>query len=148
MEEFVFKPIIQRQRRQEHFDRENIMMTKAGQTFNVYDYIQEQRDDTELYPTLQKYGCIPQQLLDTNKAFADFTEFNDLRDLNDQQIKAKEMFYNLPADIRQKFNNNIGDFVKNGFEYLKAKIAEETAQNNNTMTAQPVGSKIEEVKNG
>lgn len=115
-----------RKRQQQSFDRENIYITKAGVKYNVYDKIQEAREDTEIYPTLEKYGCIEGHMMaDNEKMFADFTEFRDLRTMKDQQIKADEMFYALPLEVRQKFNNDKNVFMRDGEKWLKDKIAEE-----------------------
>lgn len=120
-----FKPLIPRQRMTESFDKEKITITKMGKTYNVYDSIQENREDTEIYPTLEKYGCIPQEQLQTDKVMADFTSYGDLRDLKDQQIMANNMFYSLPFEVRKNFNNDIHTFIKDGPAYIQKKIDEE-----------------------
>lgn len=125
-----------RTRRQEHFDIENITLTKAGQTFNVYDKIQEAREDTEIYPTLEKYGCIPQDKLDAGKAYADFTAFKELREMKDQQIAAMNMWNALPLETRKHFQNDIHLFAKDGEKFLREKMAEmaSTATETENMT--------------
>lgn len=122
-----FKFMTWRERAQQSFDKDNIMLTKAGKTFNLYDAIQEAREDTEIYATLEKYGCIDRMMLDKEAVYADFGELKTLRDLKDQQIKAQEMFYNLPLETRSKFNNDMNLFVKEGEKYVKGLIDEELA---------------------
>ena len=117
-----FKHFDWRERHSQDFDRENITLTKAGTTYNVYDKIQEAREDTEIYPTLEKYGCIDKMILNTNDIYGDFTEFKDLRSMHDQQIKANEMFYKLPLEVRQHFNNNISQFMQDGENWLKQQM--------------------------
>ena len=114
-----------RERKAQKFDKSKITLTKAGKTFNVYDKIQEGREDTEIYPTLEKYGCIDRMMLNKQGVYADFQNFNDLRDLKDQQNMATNMFYNLPLETRKEFNNNINTFVKEGEKWLKNKIEDE-----------------------
>lgn len=111
-----------RKRKQQSFDKENITLTKAGKKFNVYDKIQEAREDTEIIPTLKKYGCIDRMELDHHAVYGDFREYGDLRELKDQQIKATNMFYSLPLETRQKFNNNINTFIKDGEKYVKQLV--------------------------
>lgn len=113
-----------RKRMSQTFDKEKIVLKKAGETINVYDYIQSNREDTELKPTLEKYGCIPTQNIDLNKTAGDFTQLNDMRTMLEQQKKAVEMWNGLPIDVRQSFNNNINDFVENGEKWVQNKIKE------------------------
>lgn len=120
-----FKFSTWRERASQDFDRENIVLTKAGKTFNVYDAIQEAREDTEIYPTLEKYGCIDRMMLDTKGIYEDFTKYGELRELKEQQNMANNMFYNLPIETREKFNNNINTFMKDGEKYLKNLIDED-----------------------
>lgn len=114
-----------RQRMSQDFDREKITIKKAGIEYNVYDKIQEAREDTEIYPTLEKYGCLDRLQLDAEKMYGDFTAFKDLRTMKDQQIKAEEMFYQLPLEVRQHFNNDMSLFMKDGEKWLKNKIESE-----------------------
>lgn len=114
-----------REKKAQKFDKSKITLTKAGKTYNVYDKIQEGREDTEIYPTLEKYGCIDRMMLNTQGVYADFQNFKDLRELKDQQNMATNMFYNLPLETRKEFNNNINTFVKEGEKWLKNKIEAE-----------------------
>lgn len=104
------------------FDADNITLTKAGKTFNVYDKIQEGREDTEIYPTLEKYGCIDRMMLDHQGIYDDFTKYGNLRDIKEQQRMANQMFYDLPLEVRQKFNNDISVFMKDGEKYMKKLV--------------------------
>ena len=61
-------------------------------------------------------------ILNTNDIYGDFTEFKDLRSMHDQQIKANEMFYKLPLEVRQHFNNNISQFMQDGENWLKQQM--------------------------
>lgn len=112
-----------RERHAMEFDKDKITLKKAGQEYNVYDMIQEAREDTELYPTLEKYGCIEGHMsLDSGKMYADFKEFKDLRTLKDMERKADEMFYSLPLEIRQKFNNDKSVFMRDGEKWLTSEL--------------------------
>lgn len=117
-----------RKRATQSFDKEKITLTKAGKTFNVYDKIQEGREDTEIYPTLEKYGCIDRMMLDHQGIYDDFTKYGELRDIKEQQKLANQMFYDLPLDVRQKFNNDISVFMKDGEKFVKKMVDEDIAK--------------------
>ena len=143
-----FKKFEWRERKAQAFDKSKIMLTKAGKTFNVYDKIQEAREDTEIYPTLEKYGCIDRMMLDTQGVYADFTSFKGLREMKEQQKMADQMFNNLPLETRKIFNNDKNVFMRDGEKWLKEKIkAEEAAKKAETPKAETPKTESE-VKNG
>lgn len=119
----------------QEFDREKITFKRASGEMNVYDFIQAGREDTEIIPTLEKYGSIEVMKLNKQNAenlYQDFTQIQELggyRGILDYQKKAKEMFYSLPSDIRKDFDNDINKFTKNGAQYLQNKLTEFNAEN-------------------
>ncbi len=137
-----------RERKSQTFDKSKIVLKKAGKTYNVYDKIQEAREDTEIYPTLEKYGCIDRMMLDTKGVYADFTNFKGLREMKEQQQMADQMFNNLPLETRKIFNNDKNVFMRDGEKWLKNKIAAEEAAKQ-AETPKIETPKVEsEVKNG
>lgn len=121
-----YKLRTERHRCQQSFDKDKIFIKRGGKMLNLYQMIQEGREDTEIEPTLKKYGCLEGHIaVDNNKILADFTEIDDFRGINDKAIKAKEMFYDLPLDIRQQFNNNLNTFTKEGKAWVQKRIKEE-----------------------
>lgn len=112
---------------QQTFDM-NETVKMAGKEINCYERIQEAREDTEIYPTLEKYGCLEKIPMDVNKTFNDFTEFKDLRTLKDQQIKANQMWLDLPWEIRAHFDNNINEFIEHGENYVADLIKQAQQQ--------------------
>lgn len=123
-----------RERKQQQFDKDKITLKKAGKEFNVYQWIQEAREDTEVIPTLEKYGCIDRMILNKEEMYQDFTNFKDLRTLNDQIKKADEMFNNLPIEIKQKFGNNKSMFMAEGEKWLTEEIKKEQEKNKPVVT--------------
>lgn len=117
-----------RERKQQTFDKDKITLKKAGKEFNVYQWIQEAREDTEVIPTLEKYGCIDRMILNKEEMYGDFTNFKDLRGLNDQIRESQRMFDNLPAEIKKKFGNNKDLFMREGEAWLKSEIEKEKAK--------------------
>lgn len=116
-----------RKRKQQNFDAKKIFIEKAGKKINMYDFIQESREDTEIYPTLEKYGCIDKMMLNREDVYTDYTELQKLgglRGVKDFEIKAKNMFYNLPTEIRKEFDNDINKFTKGADDFIK-KLKEE-----------------------
>lgn len=119
-----------RERASQHFDKNKIVFEKNGKKINVYDFIQEGREDTEIYPTLEKYGCIDKMILNREDVYADYTELQKmqgLRGVKDFEIQAKTMFYNLPLEVRKEFDNDINKFTRGADNYI-AKLKEEDAK--------------------
>lgn len=107
------------------FDPKKNVINKKGQKINLYDFIQENREDTELYPTLEKYGCIDKIIIDKPKVYAEFKQLMGLREMHEQEKRANELWEALPFDIRKEFANDKLNFMQNGENWLKTKIADE-----------------------
>lgn len=129
-----------RERSQQKFDRKKIFFERNGKKINVYDFIQEGREDTEIYPTLEKYGCIDKMMLNKEDVYADYTqlqEMQDLRGIKDFENKAKQMFYNLPLEVRKEFDNDINKFTKGADEFVaKLKKEDEEKAKSENVTVQ------------
>lgn len=110
------------------FDRKKITLTKAGQTFNLYDYIQAQREDTEIYPTLEKYGNLEIISRPATEVFADVSDAMDLRSLYDQDRRLNDIFEGLPLKEREYFNHDFYKFKENGLKYYEEKAKNEIKQ--------------------
>lgn len=108
------------------FDLKESVM-KAGQPYVYYDRIQAARGDTEIIPTLEKYGCIDKMIVNKELIYADITEFKntDYRSLKEMTMKADNMWNQLPAEIKAQFENNRDIFIKDGEKWLKNQIEKE-----------------------
>lgn len=130
----IIKPFCENKERSnkyaQNYDRKKIMITKAGKTYNLYDSIQAAREDTEIYPTLEKYGNLETMgdKKNTQMIYADISEALDLRGLYNQDLKLKEIFENLPAKERNQFGNDFYNFKENGLQVYEKKATEERAQ--------------------
>lgn len=95
------------------------------------EYIANNNVDVELYDTLKKYGTFKEEQFDYKAVAGEFDELNDLHETLAKQVKAKEMFEELPLETRAIFNNDIGNFIDNGAEYcnnlIKADLAKAEA---------------------
>lgn len=122
-----------RERASQNFDKEKIHFVKNGKKINIYDFIQEGREDTEIYPTLEKYGCIDKMMLNREDVYTDYTELQKMRDLRgikDFENQAKIMFYNLPTEVRKEFDNDINKFTRKADAYIEKLKAEDKAKAN------------------
>lgn len=107
----------------QEFDPENIFIEKNGEKINVYQMIQENREDTEIEPTLKKYGCLTPMELKTEQVYADLRNIKtNMRDILSQQQEAENLWNKLPRDVRENFGNSKRNFLENGETWLKTKI--------------------------
>lgn len=116
----------QRIRHPQTFDLQKEGWIKNGKFENAYQFIQDNREDTEIYETLEKYGCVkvdkftPEQ---EQSMYQDFTASSgDLRTRMDYVNTAEQLWNDLPLDVRKEFNYNKASFVENGEKWLKARI--------------------------
>lgn len=102
--------------------------TKAGKKYVFYDVIQAAREDTEIYPTLEKYGCLDPIMINKQNLYADLTSLKtDLRSLTEQNMRADELWNQLPGKIKAQFDNSRDLFMKDGEAWLKSEIEKEQA---------------------
>lgn len=99
---------------------------KFGKKIAIQDYIEAGREDTEIYPTLEKYGCLTRMERTPSQIYGDFTEYNDLRGNLEKAKKIKDMWNQLDTTIKNEFNNDMNEFIDRGMEWAKNKIEEET----------------------
>lgn len=135
-----FKKFGERVRKQQEFDK-NATFTKAGKKICIYDMIQEAKEDSEIYQTLEKYGCLDKLQTNYGEMYGDFTQIpKDLRDLTESRNKIKEMFYSLDVKDREYFNHDVNNFIRNGEKFLlekeqaKNKVVEQPTVTENTTT--------------
>lgn len=98
------------------------VFVKYGKEYDIQEYIEAGRPDTEIYPTLQKYGCLTPLERTPSEIYGDFTEYNDLRSTIEKGRKIKDMWDQLPTDIKNKFNNDMHEFTDRGMEWAKSEI--------------------------
>lgn len=133
-----------RERKQQNFDRELIHVVKCGQKINVYDAIQAASEDTDIYETLEKYGCIDSmQKYNGEEIKQDYDDYVSLQDLQERQIHANNMWAKLPAGVREKFHNNIYEFLNNAPEWLQKEEEKIKATLTKPAETKPVETKQE-----
>lgn len=97
-------------------------LKKAGKEFDVHDFIQENREDTEIYPTLEKYGSLEKITINSEVLYGDMTRIKGLRDIHEQIEESQQLWDSLPFEIRHEFQGNKRLFMENGEKWLKEKI--------------------------
>lgn len=107
MAKFI-KPFAPRNRVQQDFDRTKITYVKCGKEINIYDEIQANRVDTEIIPTLRKYGNLKPLEVDYKGMYGEFQKM-DLRDVF--ELKQKQTIC-LTA-YQQKSKHNLTTTLKN-----------------------------------
>ena len=98
------------------------IIIKQGKEIDVDAMIQAGREDTEIYPTLEKYGCLDKLEIDNKGVYGDFREIKSLENIIEQNEKATNLWNNLPLEVREQFGNDKNRFLNEGEEWLKNKI--------------------------
>lgn len=114
----------------------NPKIIRAGQEIDVRTWIEEGREDTEIYPTLEKYGCIDKLIVNTEQVYGDLTKILDLRSSIEQVKKADNLWNSLPLEIRKEFLGDKKRFMEEGLDWLKKKIEKEKEEIQTTPTKQ------------
>lgn len=89
------------------------VLVEKGKT-NVYDKIQEHADSCKLETIVRRYVLGDDSVLNRIRGeYFDATEIpGDLRSIQNVVLKAREDFEHLPAEIKQRFGNDINVFIK------------------------------------
>lgn len=120
-----FKVRGQREKIAQNYNLEKISFLRNGKPVNLYNYIQEQTEDTDIYKTLEKYGCLDTLELKTEQIFGEFNQCMDLRDVYEQDQAFKNLWNSLPIKVREEFKNDRLLFMKNGEQWLKNQLEKE-----------------------
>lgn len=114
---------------------------RNGKELNLQQYINENNIDCTIYQVLETYRGdlkITREKMNTltHEVAQQLSGVNGLNDALQIMEKAKDAWVTLPLTIRKEFNNNIGEFQKNGLSWANQKIAElnklKQQQNTNT----------------
>lgn len=101
---------------------------KFGKTIDIQEYIEAGREDTEIYPCLEKYGCLKPLERTPSEIYGDFTQYNDLRGNMEKAKKIKEMWNNIDNKVKNEFNNDMNEFIDRGMSWAKSKVDAENAK--------------------
>ena len=114
-----------KRRTQQKFDP-NISFIKYGKPIKIYDYIQEQAEDCNIYKNLEKYGSIENAISIMSRIrpqiIADFEECMDLRSIEDKRVAINNIWEQLPVEEKAKFDNNFSTFIDNGYVHYTNEL--------------------------
>ncbi|UPW41168.1 internal scaffolding protein [Sigmofec virus UA08Rod_5336] len=105
---------------------EEVIVKRAGSDWNITKSTEEMKDETDIIKVMKKYGCIDSLIIDEAKVFDDVTEIQKMskEDYYKKNTEAKELWLNLPAELKARYNNDIETFITNAPTDLK-KYADE-----------------------
>lgn len=92
----------------------------AGKELDLRKMIHKNAENTGIYEQIELYGLNPIQPISIEETVMDYTAVaGDLRSVMDKGIKARELFKNLPLEVRQKFNHDPEQFMREGPAWLE-----------------------------
>lgn len=116
-----FKALQSKQSEGRKFDK-NATFTLGGKEQSIYDFTQANRIDTEIYSVLEKYGTIEKMTRPLQDIYGDASKLKDLRQTFDEIKEGEKIWNNIPLDIREKFGNDMGEFIKHGQEWAENEM--------------------------
>lgn len=126
-------------------------ISRYGKDYNLYQMIQDAREDTEIYPTLYKYGSIKRMEVDYNDIYDDLSAIGDLRNIQDLKIAADKAWAKVPTEVKNQFNNDKYLFAEKGKKWAEDILKTQKEKANieagkiDPVTKQPI--KQEEINN-
>ncbi|MDR1452412.1 MAG: hypothetical protein LBJ25_00345 [Candidatus Margulisbacteria bacterium] len=121
----------------------NPKIKMAGQEIDVREWIQANNVDTDIYETLEKYGVIKTPKLGQEQYGEIAT--HDLRSAINLANSTKDLWENLPLDVRQEFNHNIDEFIEKGNKWAQNKMTQMKRETEQPKPEKPE-KKVEEKK--
>lgn len=92
----------------------------AGKELDLRKMIHKNAENTGIYEQIELYGLNPIQPISIEETVMDYTAVaGDLRSVMDKGLKARELFKNLPLEVRQKFNHDPEQFMREGPTWLE-----------------------------
>lgn len=107
------------------FDRKKIEFKRNGKMVNMYDWIQEQNQDLEIYEVLEKGGTLNSADMTNEQIYGNFKDATSLRNICDRKVAINNIFETLPINVRRIFNNDLSNFIENGEKYYMDLVMKE-----------------------
>lgn len=109
----------------------NPKIIMGGKQKDLRRMIEKNAEDTGIYEQIDKYGLNPIAEIPIEEAIQDFTQVaGDLRSSIERGMIAKQKWTELPKEIRKEFNNDINEFMINGFDWMQKQKEKITAERN------------------
>lgn len=117
-------------------------LTATGEFENTYEKIQSQLAETKIENIIARYRSGDSSMMNTQKVYImDSLLPNSFEDMQNKVIAIKQQFEVLPAEVKQKFNNNVSEFAE---QYGTEKFNEKLGLKQEAITYQ--GKEIEAAK--
>ena len=99
-----------------------IMIELGGKKQDIRKMIKTNAEGTGIYEQIEMYGLNPIQPVEITEFVQDFTEMaGDLRTAIERGQLAKQMFRQLPIEVREEFNNDEDLFMRTGEDWINKK---------------------------
>ena len=99
-----------------------ILIELGGKKQDIRKMIKTNAEGTGIYEQIEMYGLNPIQPIEISEFVQDFTELSgDLRTAIERGQLAKQMFRQLPIEVREEFNNDEDLFMKTGESWINKK---------------------------
>lgn len=98
---------------------QNPLIKQGGKMVSLKELVKKHLEDSDIYATLYKYGSLDPLKVDFKEIQEDYIEILEMKNILKLQDKAKELFENLPALIKNKFDNSYERFYNEGKDFFK-----------------------------
>lgn len=107
-------------RASQKFNRDTIHIVQKGQKIYLTELMEANREDTEIYPTLEKYGCIDKCCKQSALEYGE--QLNpDLMEAVEILRKGEEIWNSLNVKTREFYNNDKEKFIQNAHKDFLAE---------------------------
>uniref|UniRef100_A0AAU8AVU1 Internal scaffolding protein n=1 Tax=Dulem virus 150 TaxID=3145627 RepID=A0AAU8AVU1_9VIRU len=116
----IFRLPGERVRASQKFNRDAIHIVQKGQKLYLTELMEANREDTEVYPTLEKYGCIEKCCKQSPLEFGE--QLNpDLMTAVEIMRKGEEIWSSLNIKTREFYENSKEKFIQNAHQDFLAE---------------------------
>ena len=129
------KPWDKKKREVLKMDRKRIKIRQNGRVVNLYGLIQSRNVDTEIYPTLYKYGSLKPLEINQEWLATGLQTLEGIKDIDKLAKEAENLFLELPDEIQNLYGKSYAEFAKDKgqkiIDFMKQK-EQKSELNNNT----------------
>lgn len=116
----IFRLPGERVRASQKFNRDAIHIVQKGQKLYLTELMEANREDTEVYPTLEKYGCTEKCCKQSPLEFGE--QLNpDLMTAVEIMRKGEEIWSSLNIKTREFYENSKEKFIQNAHKDFLAE---------------------------
>ena len=119
---------------------QNPLIKQSGKMVNLKELVKKHFEDSDIYATLYKYGSLDPLKVDFKEVQEDYIEILEMKDILKLQDKAKELFENLPALIKNKFDNSYERFYNEGKDFFKFLESKNLIERNGKINAEELNN--------